>query len=251
MSDLYFACDWIISSDIIFSRAYRAAEKLAVEVVTIGGNKTNDEGFLFITFAVCVSDEAQLEEFNQMLSLEYGLVDWYPITEATFSQGDHFLETFRHGLSSEQTSLIDSMSGNMARNNNQREKLDHANEESLYFGCDWAFLPEQLLLLPKAIEAINQLGGGIHALWSRDDDNGYHIQELGVRVASAADLASFNIDIGQAIGWSNWRRLSVEHYYWGTNFTVNEYDRWDIGLFIETHQETALKNQQIAKNQNP
>ncbi len=248
MNYLYFACDWIISTAVIFGRTFRAAEPLGVQLVTIGGLKKNDEGFLIITFAMRVSDETQLEAFKQVIGIEKGLVNWYPISESFFAQGEEVQNPLEM-LGSEGAARIDSMMSCVMRNRNLQEQISTANMENYYFGCDWRLLPDQLGLLPAAIEAMNKLGGGIHALWSRNDEQGYHIQELGIRVTSLPDLATFIIEIGQAIGWSNWHKLSVEDYYWGTSFTDDEFDFWNTNFFIKICQNTALKNQEIANNQ--
>ncbi|MBI1279607.1 MAG: hypothetical protein GC179_15880 [Anaerolineaceae bacterium] len=247
MNYLYFACDWIISTAVIFGRTFRAAQQSGIQLVTIGGLKKNDEGFLFITFAMRVSEETQLEAFKQMIGIEKGFVNWYPISATFFAQGEEVQNPLEMGT--EAGSQIDAMIRNVKHNRNLQEQISTANTENYYFGCDWVLLPNQPTLLPRAIEVMNKFGGEIHALWSRNDEQGYHIQELGVRVTSLHNLASFIIEIGQAIGWNNWHKLSEEYYYWGTSFTDDEFDFWNINFFVKTSQNAALKNQEIANNQ--
>ncbi len=90
MSDVYFACAWIIRPQtdyrLLTERAYAAGcDLVAIAPITI-----SKDGYAVMTFAVRTESEAHLVAFVKSVGAETGLTHWYGVPEDYYAKGNPF-----------------------------------------------------------------------------------------------------------------------------------------------------------------
>jgi hypothetical protein len=87
MTDLYFACGWVIRPDIDYEELMHLAAESECELVAIAPISISNQGFAVLTFALKTPSEAHLVEFIQTVGPDMGLTHWYGVNEAYYESG--------------------------------------------------------------------------------------------------------------------------------------------------------------------
>jgi hypothetical protein len=87
MTDLYFACAWIIRANTDYDRLMHLAAESECDLVAVAPIQISQQGFAVMTFALRTPSEAHLVEFVQVAGAEMGLTHWYGVPESYFATG--------------------------------------------------------------------------------------------------------------------------------------------------------------------
>ena len=92
MSYQYYGCYWVIRSHTNYSKIVNTVQELGGQLVQLRPGGISHEGYEYIRFSMKVNTAAVLDEFVHKIGQEYGLVNWYKVSEKYFSEGIPFFD---------------------------------------------------------------------------------------------------------------------------------------------------------------
>jgi len=87
MTDLYFACAWVIRPDTDFDQLMHLAAESDCELVAVAPISISNQGFAVLAFALKTLSEQNLVDFIQKVGPDMGLTHWYGVPESYYESG--------------------------------------------------------------------------------------------------------------------------------------------------------------------
>ena len=124
MTEQYYACDWIIRSATNYQLLLETIKKLGGQLMILKLNQETREGFIYNTFAIKVYSKNVLTEFVETAGRVTGMMDWYPISAADFTESRRFPEPLEDYSSQSYLRWLDGMNQLGKINEKLRQEID-------------------------------------------------------------------------------------------------------------------------------
>jgi hypothetical protein len=244
MDQLYFACNWIVNADE-FSNVWRLIETAKVMGCSLKDSRfefglETKEGYSFYRFVIEVPSTTILQQYVKQVAIpespfaaKYPIInqnpkpthfsDWYPVSQQYFDQISIFVvdgETKDVGDLQQINSMMwtDVAAFYSRRNKELGELL--ATRTAEYYVCDWVIPGSQpdgwLRIFIDPFYQYKMRTSG-----SRQNEEGFFIQRMIVRVFDIEELDNFVHKKGRQAGLTQWKKIAETEFYEALPITDN------------------------------